>query len=50
VVHQLRAAGAPEGDLVLGIRYLDDVVRHEGGWVIRHRRAIVLWSRTLPPR
>jgi hypothetical protein len=33
------------GDMVLGIRYLDDVVRIDGAWRIHHRRAVMLWSR-----
>ena len=33
------------GDMVLGIRYLDDVVRIDGAWRIHHRQAIVLWTR-----
>jgi hypothetical protein len=50
VVHQLRPAGAAEDDLLLGIRYLDDVVRRPAGWVIHHRRAVNLWTRTMPAR
>jgi hypothetical protein len=49
VVYQLRPAGAPESELVLGIRYLDDVVRLGGGWVIHHRRAVTLWTRSSAP-
>jgi hypothetical protein len=48
VVYQLRAAGSPEGDLVLGVRYLDDVVRQGDTWVIMHRRAVSLWARANP--
>lgn len=33
------------GDMVLGIRYLDDVVRIDGTWRIHHRRAVMLWTR-----
>jgi hypothetical protein len=50
VVHQLRAVGSTDDDLILGVRYLDDVVRRPGGWVIRHRRAVNLWTRTVPSR
>ena len=46
VVHQLRAAGDERDDLVLGMRYLDDVLRHEGRWVVVHRRAVNLWMRS----
>jgi SnoaL-like domain len=49
VVYQLRPAGAPEGDLVLGVRYLDDVARLSGSWVIHHRRAVTMWTRSSPP-
>ena len=45
VVYQLGDAAAGQPDLTLGIRYLDDVVRHEGRWVIRHREARTLWTR-----
>ena len=45
VVYQLGDAAAGHQDLTLGIRYLDDVVRHEGRWVIRHREARTLWTR-----
>ena len=45
VVYQLGDAAAGQQDLTLGIRYLDDVVRHEGRWVIRHREARTLWTR-----
>jgi SnoaL-like domain len=45
VVYQLNDAGSGKGDLTLGIRYVDDVVEHEGRWVIRHRRAQTLWMR-----
>jgi hypothetical protein len=45
VVYQLGDAAAGQQDLTLGIRYLDDVVRHEGRWVIRRREARTLWTR-----
>ena len=49
VVYQLREAGAPEGDLTLGMRYFDQLVRHDGAWVIAHRRTATIWMRgTLP--
>jgi ketosteroid isomerase-like protein len=50
VVHQLDPVADGEGDLLLGIRYLDDVVRSEARWVISHRRALVLWTRRRLPR
>ena len=45
VVYQLGDTGAGQGDLTLGIRYEDEVVRHEGRWVIARRRARTIWSR-----
>ena len=45
VVYQLGDAGAGQGDLTLGIRYDDEAVRHEGRWVVAHRRARTIWSR-----
>jgi hypothetical protein len=45
VVYQLGRADDPDAALTLGIRYLDEVVRTEGAWLIRHRRAQALWTR-----
>ena len=45
VVYQLGDAAAGQQDLILGIRYFDDVVVHEGRWVIRRRTARTLWMR-----
>jgi ketosteroid isomerase-like protein len=45
VVYQLGDKDAGQADLTLGIRYLDDAVRHEGRWVLRHRVAQTLWMR-----
>jgi hypothetical protein len=45
VVFQLGDKDAGQADLTLGIRYLDDAVRHEGRWVVRHRVAQTLWMR-----
>lgn len=44
VVYQL---GRVEGgdDMVLGIRYIDDVRRIDGKWRIHHRQAVMLWAR-----
>ena len=50
VVYQFRPAGSTEPDLVLGIRYLDDVVRHGDQWLIYHRQAVNLWMRNGVPR
>jgi hypothetical protein len=43
IVHQLGGDG--QGDMTLGIRYLDEVVRVDDGWVIRSRRATTLFMR-----
>jgi hypothetical protein len=45
VVYQLRAAGSAETDLTLGMRYLDEVVRKDGRWMITHRKTTTLWTR-----
>jgi hypothetical protein len=45
VVYQLGDRDEGQADLTLGIRYLDDVVRHEGRWVVRRRAALTLWMR-----
>jgi hypothetical protein len=42
-----RSDGSGGGDMVLGIRYLDDVIRTGTTWRIHHRQAIILWSRDL---
>jgi hypothetical protein len=50
VVYQFRPSGSTEADLILGIRYLDDMVRHGDQWLIHHRQAVNLWTRQgLPP-
>ena len=45
VVYQLGDKDAGQADMTLAIRYVDDVVRHDGRWVIRHRVARTLWMR-----
>lgn len=45
VVYQLGDPADGPADLTLGIRYLDQVVRHGGQWRIRHRVARTLWMR-----
>lgn len=44
VVYQLDRVESG-GDMVLGIRYLDDVIRVDGEWRIHHRQAVMLWTR-----
>lgn len=43
VVHQLGGEG--QGDMTLGIRYLDEAVRSGDGWVIRRRTASTVFMR-----
>jgi len=43
VVHQLGGEG--QGDMTLGIRYLDEAVRTDAGWVIRRRTASTVFMR-----
>jgi SnoaL-like domain len=45
VVYQLGDAAAGQGDLTMGVRYLDTVVRLDGRWVIRDRVATTIWMR-----
>jgi hypothetical protein len=45
VVYQLGDREAGQADLTLGIRYVDDVVRVDGRWVIHRRTATTLWMR-----
>jgi hypothetical protein len=45
VVYQLGDRDAGPADVTLGIRYLDDVTRHDGRWVFHHRVAKTLWMR-----
>ena len=47
VVYQLRPPESAEPDLMLGMRYLDEVVRHDGEWLIHHRRSTMLWTRPM---
>ena len=45
VVYQLSEPGSGHADLTLGIRYEDEVERHDGRWVIRNRSARTVWMR-----
>jgi SnoaL-like domain len=45
VVYQLSEPSSGGSDLTLGIRYLDDVVRLDGRWVVRNRTASTIWMR-----
>ncbi len=45
VVYQLGDPASGQGDLTLGINYLDDVVRAGGRWVITRRESRTVWMR-----
>lgn len=45
VVHQLSDPASGQGDLTLGIRYLDEAVLHEERWVFVRRDSRTLWMR-----
>jgi ketosteroid isomerase-like protein len=45
IVHQLSEPASGTGDLILGMRYLDDAVVHRGRWVFARRTARTLWMR-----
>jgi ketosteroid isomerase-like protein len=46
-----RRPGVPDGaQLVVAMRYLDDLVRTPDGWRIRRRHATVEWQQSEPPR
>jgi hypothetical protein len=45
VVYQMGRVDDPDADMVLGMRYVDDVVRRDGRWLIHHRVASALWVR-----
>jgi len=45
VVFQTTPVGGDGDDLTLGMRYIDDMVRRDGTWMIHHRVARMLWRR-----
>jgi len=45
VVHQVPPAESDAAARTLGMRYVDDMLRIEGGWCIHHRIARMLWMR-----
>lgn len=53
VYHRTGSAEEGEQDLIVGVRYLDELGRHGDTWRIRHRVAKVEWQRfdtvVLPP-
>jgi SnoaL-like domain len=46
VVFQTGPVSGEGGDLTLGMRYVDDMIRCDGVWRIHHRVATMLWMRT----
>jgi hypothetical protein len=45
VVYQLSDPTTIDQDLTLGIRYLDQAVFYDGGWVFRRRQSVTMWMR-----
>jgi hypothetical protein len=45
VVYQLSEPGSGNADLTLGIRYLDEAVDEDGGWVFTRRHSRTIWMR-----
>ncbi len=45
VVYQNQPVSGDAGDLTLGMRYVDDMVRRDGGWLIHHRVSKIVWMR-----
>jgi hypothetical protein len=50
VAYHMEAEGSPHPDLVMGVRYLDDVARRGEGWRIVRRSTIRQWHRGPFPR
>ena len=50
VAYHMEAAGNGREDLVMGVRYRDDVARDGAGWLIVKRHAIPVWVRGPLPR
>ena len=48
IAHHFADAEGREERIVMGVRYLDDLERRDGRWVIVHRRAISDWIRESP--
>jgi hypothetical protein len=46
VVFQTGPVSSEGGDLTLGMRYVDDMVRRDGVWCIHHRIAKMQWMRS----
>jgi hypothetical protein len=50
VAYHMEAADSGREDLVMGVRYRDDVARDGAGWLIVKRHAIPVWVRGPLPR
>jgi hypothetical protein len=50
VAYHIEADGSPHPDLVMGVRYMDSVVRRGSVWRISRRRTIRQWHRGPFPR
>ncbi|MCH2171412.1 nuclear transport factor 2 family protein [Myxococcota bacterium] len=50
VAYHIEADDSPLQDLLMGVRYQDDVVRAGQEWKISHRRVVKQWSRGPLPR
>lgn len=50
VAYHIEADGSPYADLVMGVRYQDNVARRDDDWIIVKRRAIPHWVRGPLPR
>ncbi len=50
VAHHMEAPGNGHDDLVMGVRYCDDVARAGDDWRIVHRSVALMWARGPLPR
>jgi hypothetical protein len=50
VAYHMEAPGTGRDDLVMGVRYCDDVARDGAGWLVVKRTAIPVWVRGPLPR
>jgi hypothetical protein len=50
VAYHLEPDGSPLADLLMGVRYQDDVERRDGAWKIVRRVAVAQWRRGPFPR
>ena len=50
VAYHIEAEDSPYEDLVMGVRYQDDVIRTADGWQIHRRKVVNQWHRGPLPR